>query len=127
MLVLDKVHHIKNYTSRIYAAIHKLKGLDACIMISGSQIDNTWMEGYAMLSLLQGRNTGYITVSVRTEGSTEDGNEVPDERSDRSLNFGVFAKNRATLCRYDRQETRIAHHIGSVRYRIHVVIHIQSP
>lgn len=80
-----------------------------------------------MLSLLQGHNIGYITVSVRPEGSTADGNEVLDERSDRSLNLGVFANNMAILCRYDRQETRIAHHIGSVGYHIHVVTHIQSP
>jgi limonene-1,2-epoxide hydrolase len=127
VLVLDKIHHIKNYTSRAYAAIHKLRGLDACIMISGTQIDNTRMDGYAMLSLLQGHNIGYITVSVRTEGSTADGNEVLDERSDRSFNLGVFVKNKTILYRYDRQETRIAHHIGSVRYHIHVVAHIQSP
>jgi len=97
VLVLDKVHRIKNYTSRTYAAIHKLRGLDACVMISGRQIDNTWMDGYAMLSLLQGHNIGYITVSVRPEGNTADGNEVLDERSDRSLNHGVVAKNRAIL------------------------------
>ena len=63
-------------------------------MMSVTQLDNTWMHGYAVLSLLRGHDIGYVTASVRTEGSTADGNEVLDERSDRSLNLEFFAQKK---------------------------------
>ena len=103
VLVLDEVHHIKNYTSRAYAAIRKLRErLDTYIVMSDTQLDNTRMDGYAALSLLRGHDIGYVTVSARTEGSTADGNEVFDEWSDRSLNLEFFAQKKAILCRHDR-------------------------
>ena len=70
------------------------------------------MDGSAVLSFLRGHHIVYVTASVRTEGSTADGNEVLDERSDRSLNLEVFAQKKAMLCRHDRRQTRIAHHMG---------------
>lgn len=56
MLVLDEVHTIKNTESFTYAAISKLRGLfDACIMLTGTPLDNTWEDAFALISLLRGR------------------------------------------------------------------------
>lgn len=54
-LVLDEAHTIKNTDGLTYAAIELLRSLFAtCLMISGTPIDNTWVDSYALLSLLHG-------------------------------------------------------------------------
>jgi SNF2 family DNA or RNA helicase len=52
-LVLDEVTAVKNSTSITFAAIEKLRSLaDTVIMLTGSPIDNTWMDVYAFLQFL---------------------------------------------------------------------------
>ncbi|RBR19864.1 uncharacterized protein FIESC28_05470 [Fusarium coffeatum] len=57
LLILDDAHCIKNYNSRTYSAIYKLRqSLDTCIMMSGTPLDDAWLDAYALLSLLRGHN-----------------------------------------------------------------------
>ncbi|MCJ1435725.1 hypothetical protein MMC27_005100 [Xylographa pallens] len=54
-LVLDEVTAVKNAGGITFAAIEKLRSLaDMCIMITGSPIDNTWIDQFAYLQFVQG-------------------------------------------------------------------------
>ncbi|KAI4643827.1 hypothetical protein J4E93_006840 [Alternaria ventricosa] len=49
ILVLDEVNAIKNEKSRTFAALKELKSqFDACIMLTGSPLDNKWSDFYAL-------------------------------------------------------------------------------
>ncbi|KAL2016391.1 hypothetical protein VTK56DRAFT_3813 [Thermocarpiscus australiensis] len=54
-LILDEAHAIKNTASRTYAAIEMLRSFfNTCIMMTGTPLENTWTDGFALLSLLSG-------------------------------------------------------------------------
>jgi hypothetical protein len=54
-LVLDEAHAIKNSESRTYHAISALRcHFNACLMMTGTPLDNKWDDGYALLSMLRG-------------------------------------------------------------------------
>ncbi|KAM0327376.1 hypothetical protein ACHAPQ_007392 [Fusarium lateritium] len=54
-LILDEVHMVKNTSSRMFRAIHRARQLtNFCLMMSGTPVDNTWFDLYAMFSLLYG-------------------------------------------------------------------------
>jgi SNF2 family DNA or RNA helicase len=56
-LVLDEVTAVKNSTAITFAAIQELRSLaDTCIMLTGSPVDNTWMDLYAYLQLVLGHD-----------------------------------------------------------------------
>ena len=53
-LVLDEVTAVKNTKAVTFAAIQELRILaDTCIMLTGSPVDNTWMDLYAYVQLAQ--------------------------------------------------------------------------
>ncbi|KEY66819.1 hypothetical protein S7711_09502 [Stachybotrys chartarum IBT 7711] len=52
-LILDEAHTIKNARTRMYAAVAKLRShCKFCIMLAGTPLDNTWIDSFAYLSLL---------------------------------------------------------------------------
>ncbi|KAK0291070.1 hypothetical protein LTR35_001791 [Friedmanniomyces endolithicus] len=54
-LILDEVHAIKNFRGKTYAAIFELRcRYIQCFMLSGTPLDNTWRDVYALLTLLRG-------------------------------------------------------------------------
>ncbi|RDL39911.1 uncharacterized protein BP5553_04251 [Venustampulla echinocandica] len=56
-LVLDEATAVKNSESMTFAAINELRGMaHACLMLSGSPMDNTWMDSYSYAQLLKGHD-----------------------------------------------------------------------
>lgn len=54
-LVLDEAHHIKNFQSLTYWAIKKLRqSFGTCMMMTGTPLDNTWLDVWSLLSMLSG-------------------------------------------------------------------------
>ncbi|KAL8878047.1 MAG: hypothetical protein Q9198_004062 [Flavoplaca austrocitrina] len=54
-LGLDEAHAIKNYSGRSYAAIKQLReSFAVCLPTTGTPLDNTWEDVFALLSLLRG-------------------------------------------------------------------------
>lgn len=54
-LILDEAHHIKNFQSLTYWAIKKLRlSFNTCVMMTGTPLDNTWLDVWALLSMLSG-------------------------------------------------------------------------
>ncbi len=52
-LVLDEVTVIRNPVSITFAAIQKLREMaDTCIMLTGSPLDNTWIDTYSYFQLV---------------------------------------------------------------------------
>lgn len=55
MLVLDEAHLIKKPTGRSFAAISTLRDVcKSCVMMTGTPLDNTWLDAFALLSQLRG-------------------------------------------------------------------------
>lgn len=60
-IVLDEAHKIKNTWSRAYAAVQAIRPFyQACIMMTGTPLDNTWKDAYALLSLLDGQDAAGV-------------------------------------------------------------------
>jgi SNF2 family DNA or RNA helicase len=56
-LVLDEVTAVKNPKGITFAAVEELRSLaDMCIMLTGSPVDNTWMDLFAYLQFVLGHN-----------------------------------------------------------------------
>lgn len=56
-LVLDEVTAIKNTRSLTFAAVRELRETaDTCVMLTGSPLDNTWMDTYSYLQLVLGHD-----------------------------------------------------------------------
>lgn len=56
-LVLDEAQTIKNSGGRTFEIVSVLRDrFDACLMLSGTPLDNTWMDSYALISLLRGHH-----------------------------------------------------------------------
>jgi SNF2 family DNA or RNA helicase len=56
-LVLDEVTSVKNPNAITFAAIQELRSMaDMCIMLTGSPIDNTWMDVFAYLQFVLGHD-----------------------------------------------------------------------
>lgn len=54
VLVLDEAHIVKNVRSRNYAAITVLRSMfHGCLMLTGTPLDNTWLDAFALLSFLE--------------------------------------------------------------------------
>lgn len=54
-LALDEAHTIKNHSSRVYAAARKLRDQFVVVLLAtGTMLDNTWADVYALVSLLRG-------------------------------------------------------------------------
>lgn len=56
-LVLDEVNAVKNPHSRTFLAVQELRTqADTCIMLSGTPVDNTWLDVYALLQFVGGHD-----------------------------------------------------------------------
>jgi SNF2 family DNA or RNA helicase len=56
-LVLDEVNAVKNTDSITFAAVLELRELcNTCLMLSGSPIDNIWLDVFSFLQFAQGHN-----------------------------------------------------------------------
>lgn len=65
-LVLDEAHHIKSTASRLWGSIARLrKYFDACIMLSGTPLDNVWVDVLGLLLLVQGHQVDTLERIVR--------------------------------------------------------------
>ncbi|EXL85844.1 hypothetical protein FOPG_02596 [Fusarium oxysporum f. sp. conglutinans race 2 54008] len=54
-MILDEAHVIKNRNTRTFAAVTALREqFEGCLTLTGTPLDNTWEDGYALLSLLKG-------------------------------------------------------------------------
>ena len=54
-LVVDEAHAIKNTSGRTCTAVAQLRSLfTTCLMLTGTPVDNTWMDSFALLSLIDG-------------------------------------------------------------------------
>ncbi|KAM0330911.1 hypothetical protein ACHAQA_003867 [Verticillium albo-atrum] len=54
-LILDDAHYIKNTETFAFKAISKLRErLDTCVMMTGTPLDNNWLDSCAFLRLLRG-------------------------------------------------------------------------
>lgn len=54
-MILDDAHTIKNRNTRTFAAVNALRGqFEGCLALTGTPLDNTWEDGYALPSLLEG-------------------------------------------------------------------------
>lgn len=54
-LALDEAHAVKNHSGRSYAAIKQLReNFLVCFPTTGTPLDNTWADIFALLSLLRG-------------------------------------------------------------------------
>ncbi|XEU99122.1 hypothetical protein FSHL1_004409 [Fusarium sambucinum] len=63
LLILDEAHAIKNTRSRTFAAIYELRQrFKTCIMMTGTPLDNTWVDAFAYFSVLQGHNIGSLAI-----------------------------------------------------------------
>lgn len=54
-LVLDEAHMVKRVRTKSHAAVSLFRaGMDTCVMLSGTPLDNTWRDGFGLLRLLRG-------------------------------------------------------------------------
>lgn len=54
-LVLDEAHTIKNPKSRAFGVVSLFRqNFQACLMLTGTPLDNTWVDCYALFAMLQG-------------------------------------------------------------------------
>ncbi|KAI3582252.1 P-loop containing nucleoside triphosphate hydrolase protein [Fusarium oxysporum f. sp. albedinis] len=54
-MILDEAHVIKNRNTRTFAAVTALREqFEGCLTLTGTPLDDTWEDGYALLSLLKG-------------------------------------------------------------------------
>ncbi|EWG41911.1 hypothetical protein FVEG_15359 [Fusarium verticillioides 7600] len=54
-MIIDEAHIIKNRNTRTFAAAAALGGqFEGCLALTGTPLDNTWEDEYALLSLLKG-------------------------------------------------------------------------
>lgn len=66
-LVLDEAHVFKNPKSNLFAAVMTLRSYSQCaILITGTPIDNTYKDVYALLACLDGHPFGNYDVFMRT-------------------------------------------------------------
>lgn len=53
-LILDEAHVAKNPDGKPYEALQHLRArFDTCIMMTGTPLDNTWIDSYALLSMMR--------------------------------------------------------------------------
>jgi SNF2 family DNA or RNA helicase len=54
-LAFDEAHTIRNHAGRAYAAAKRLRDLfKVCILSTGTMLDNSWTDAFALVSLLRG-------------------------------------------------------------------------
>ncbi|RGP75402.1 global transactivator [Fusarium sporotrichioides] len=88
LLILDEVHLIKNSRSRAFAATHELRQrVKTCIMMSGTPLDNPWVDAYALFSMLEGHETSTFGVYrfAFSGPPDQEKNEAPDSQHTKRL------------------------------------------
>lgn len=74
-LVLDEVNAVKNTSSATFKAMQILrKQCEYCIMLSGSPIDNTWVDPFAITQFIHGHPFDTLS-KFRFAFGTEEGND----------------------------------------------------
>ncbi|GKU05768.1 global transactivator [Fusarium langsethiae] len=83
LLILDEVHLIRNSRGRAFAATHELRQrVKTCIMMSGTPLDNSWVDAYALFSMLEGHEIStFGTYRFAFSGPPDqEKNEAPDSQ-----------------------------------------------
>lgn len=72
-LVLDEVTALKNSNSVTFAAILALRSIsDTCIMLTGSPVDNTWMDIYAYIQRMSNQMIDHKSLMRDTFATYDD-------------------------------------------------------
>ena len=80
LLVLDEAHTIKNTDSCTYAAVALLRRqFEACIMLTGTPLDNTWIDAFALFNLLSGHRIR--TMTNMREAFTDPADNMPNRQA----------------------------------------------
>lgn len=66
-LVLDDAHVVNNTETPRFAAISQLReAFDACVMMTGTLLETTWLDSFALLSLLKGHPIASLSIMRST-------------------------------------------------------------
>lgn len=66
-MIIDEAHIIKNRNTRTFAAAAALGGqFEGCLALTGTPLDNTWEDEYALLSLLKGHPIADFNIFLST-------------------------------------------------------------
>ncbi|KAF4547796.1 SNF2 family N-terminal domain-containing protein 4 [Elsinoe fawcettii] len=99
-LILDEAHTIKNSFSQTYKATKILREhFETCFMMTGTPLDNTWMDSYALFTLLEDhsiRSPYHMRLAF-----TDMGAEIRDFRDREREKFEVAKKKKQ---RYQMKE-----------------------
>ncbi|KAH6679919.1 hypothetical protein F5X68DRAFT_234442 [Plectosphaerella plurivora] len=80
-LILDEAHTIKNTKTMTYGAVSELRNhFDMCVMMTGTPLDNTWEDAFALLSLMKGHKIVSLAKMRRAFGTPIQPKKAPSSK-----------------------------------------------
>jgi hypothetical protein len=96
--LLDEAHTIKNPRTTVNAAVLELRAhLDICVMMTGTPLDNTWLDSFALLSLLKGRIITSEGIMRRAFTAPSSSTSRPSKKESRPVPRGNYLLRIAQL------------------------------
>ncbi|KAK2676361.1 SNF2, N-terminal [Fusarium oxysporum f. sp. vasinfectum] len=124
-MILDEAHVIKNRNTRTFAAVTALREqFEGCLTLTGTPLDNTWEDGYALLSLLKGHPITSFKIFQKIFKENKRPLTLSWITSNSSCRGGEARRRVARPLRRNKKDDAAgcAHHIEAQQYAYHPML-----